>query len=214
MVWSQQDRKGHPSWVTEQQKPNLSKGISNCRLFVSRFLLSTHWWKTENRSPPFILSLLPKSQRKAAFFFSGSFYKYLKTVSWLPQGFWAVSFWIVKTEFSLTFKNGKGKKLVKEFRIEYEDPKLFNTALRMPNYNSPAVGEGLRCICVAWVTVLITNWGDQLTHVGWTASFRLLCSGNSVNPFNKPQPFTPHLERIGILNFVICFGHKVGVRNF
>ena len=42
MVWSQQDCKGHPRWVTEQQKPNLSKGISNCRLFVSCFLLSTH----------------------------------------------------------------------------------------------------------------------------------------------------------------------------
>lgn len=68
------------------------KTTSKHKLFFSLFLLSTHRLKTENSSLLLKLSLLTKSQKRSTlFFFSSSFYKYLKTVSFLRQGFCSVS---------------------------------------------------------------------------------------------------------------------------
>lgn len=80
--------------------------ISKHRVFFSLFLLSTQWLKTKNGSLLFIWSLLTKSKKKKQhIIFSGSFYKYCKTISLLHEGFCCLSFVTVKIEFSLTFKN-------------------------------------------------------------------------------------------------------------
>lgn len=92
MVQAQQDCKGHPRRLPNTGSQTFQRTISKHRLFFFLFLLSTQWLKTENDSLLFILSLLTKSQKCSILFFSGSVYKYLKTVSLLHQWFCSASF--------------------------------------------------------------------------------------------------------------------------
>lgn len=206
--------KSHPRWSHQQQQEaqTLFQSVSNHQAL--RLLLPFVNTDGKQKQIPIFhhWSNFLNPKKKRFFFFSGSFTntsKLCHDYHSKSSGLFHFKLW--KLNFLWPLKiTGFGKGIQDTV---WGSKTLSCYTPRTPNYNSSAVGERVSVICAAWVTVLITNWGDQL-HVKLNSLFptSLLQEIQSIH-LNKPSP-SLHFRKDGHFKFCELFWAQSRCKKF